>query len=210
MKHLFTKYSALFLLTSAMLSLALAACGPSPQATADATAPLQQPTTVAQPADNGYPAATSGQETGQADGYPPPAPTTAVDSGPYPPPTLAPPTPVQSYPEQLAENTPENGILFAFERPIAAGDTVIRGVGPAGVEISVMNVTFMGELVATTTIDDDGRFEVTVPALEPGIRLGLTADIQGSDLEQRIVPGEGAVSMPQVGYFYDSVVIFAE
>lgn len=99
---------------------------------------------------------------------------------------------------------------FAFERPVNAGDTVIRGVGPAGLEIRVVNVTFMGQEIATTTVGNDGRFEVEVPALESGVRIGLTADVEGTDLEQQVVPGEGAMGMPQVGYFFDTIVITDE
>lgn len=189
--------------------LALAACGPAPETpTAE---PVQQstatqPASEAEPQNNGSDAA-----AGQAEeGYPPPAPTTAVVDGPYPPPTRVAPTPMSSYPDPEVESEPENGVAFAFDRPIRAGDTVIHGVGPAGLQISIVNVTFMAEEIATTTVGDDGRFEVTVPALEPGIRIGLTADIEGRDLAERIIPGEGEIGMPQVGYFFDSIVITAE
>ena len=139
------------------------------------------------------------------EGYPPPQPTTAVADGPYPPPTLENPTAASAYPEP--EATLEGGIEFSFERPINVGDTVIRGMGPAGLEVKIINITFMGEEIASTRIGDDGRFEVDVPALEAGIRIGLTADIEDSDLEEQIVPGDGAVNVPQVGYYFDSIVL---
>ncbi len=87
------------------------------------------------------------------------------------------------------------------------GDTIIRGVGPAGLEVKIINVTFMGEEMATTTVESDGTFEVEVPAWEAGVRIGLTADIEGTDLEERIIPGEGAMGVPQVGVYFDTIVL---
>lgn len=212
MKFAQTKAVIPVLLLCSLFLVALAACGPAP-ATPDAATdtPSQQATATSPSPDDGStednPDATNGEGE---EAYPPPAPTAAVSDGPYPPPTVAIPTPVTSYPEPEPVNTPENGVAFAFERPIGPGDTVIRGVGPAGLEVRVVNVTFMGDVMATTTVGDDGQFEVTVPALEPGVRIGLTADIEGTDLADRIVPGEGALGVPQVGYFFDTVVIVAE
>ncbi len=200
MIHKSVNFRVLILFTL-LLMLATAACGPAPEAE-------QPPTVTAQGPEqqDGYPAPTAGEE----ESYPPPPPTAAVNDGPYPPPTAPPPTAMLSYPEPEIMNTPEGAILFAFERPVAAGDTTIRGVGPAGLAIQILNVTFMGQEMASTTIGDDGRFEVSVPPLEPGVRVGLSADLEGTELGQRIWPGEGALGLPQVGYFFDTVVIVAE
>jgi hypothetical protein len=115
-----------------------------------------------------------------------------------------------SYPPPEATATTEGGILFAFDRPVKAGDTTLSGVGPPGLEVKILNVTFMGEEIASTRVGDDGHFQIEVPALEPGIRIGLTADVEGSDLAGQLRPGEDPVNIPQVGYFFDSVIITGE
>lgn len=213
MEKLRVKHFALSLVSIIMIALTLTACGPAaptPEAATDEPAPPAPTQAVGGEEESivessdGYPAPSTVQENEEA--YPAPSPTapTAQGDEPYPPPTPVMPTPVTSYPDP--EPTPEDGIPFAFERPIETGDTVIRGVGPAGLEISIINVTFMGEEIATTRVGDDGQFEVEVPALEAGVRIGLTADIEGTDLEEQIIPGEGARSVPQVGYFFDTIV----
>lgn len=163
----------------------------TPESTSAAALP--SPTT----ADSGaypYPVATAtATVTESGDGYPPP-----------PPPTL---TPITSYPAATA--TPI-GTVLAFDRPLAAGDTMVSGVGPAGLEVTIRNVTFMNEELATTTIDEEGRFEATVTPLPAGVRVGLTADVEASGITETVLPAEGAVNVPQIGYFYDSFVIPSE
>jgi hypothetical protein len=61
---------------------------------------------------------------------------------------------------------------------------------------------------ATAVVNEDGTFTVPVAPLPAGIRIGLTADVEtiGLTLED-IQPGEGEISVPQAGYFYDSYVM---
>lgn len=212
MENLRVKHLALSLVSVIVFTLALAACGPAaptPEAATDEPAqpnPTQvignEEQAIDGPSD-GYPAP---EVQSEGEGYPAPSPTApaAAAGESYPPATPVAPTPVTSYPE--AEGPREDGIEFAFERPISAGDTVIRGVGPAGLQISIVNVTLMGEEIASTQIGADGQFEVEVPALEAGVRIGLTADIEGTDLDDQIIPGEGSRNVPQVGYFFDTIV----
>jgi hypothetical protein len=124
---------------------------------------------------------------------------------PYPP---LPPTPVpqsDEYPDPVAD---EDLILFALDRPILPGDTTISGQGPPGLFILVRNLTFMGETIGTATIDRDGRFEMSVSPLTANIRIGLVGDIEASEYEMDdIRPGPGEFSLPQIGYFFDTVLI---
>jgi hypothetical protein len=112
--------------------------------------------------------------------------------------------PVDAYPP-TEEPT---GILFALDKPIAAGAESVSGVGPPDLTVYILNVTFMGEQMGTAVIGDDGRFSVPVDPIQPGIRIGLTADVTTIGLtEEDILPGDGEIGVPQVGYFYDSFVI---
>lgn len=121
-------------------------------------------------------------------GYPPPAPTST--SAAYPAPGEA------------------TGVPLTLNKPIQAGAESVSGVGPPGLTVYIMNITFMGDQMGTAVVNDDGTFTVPVAPIEPGIRIGLTADVTTIGLtEEDIQPGDGQIGVPQVGYFYDSYVI---
>lgn len=124
-------------------------------------------------------------------GYPPPQPTAYIPSA------------SDAYP--VVETNP--GIALMLDKPIAVGATTVSGVGPPGLTVYLMNITLMGEQLGTAVINNEGRFSMQVGPIQPGIRIGLTADVTTVGLtEEDIAPGEGAIQIPQVGYFYDSFV----
>jgi hypothetical protein len=134
------------------------------------------------------PATTSNTPIPSEDGYPPPQPTIM---------------PADSYPPA----DEETGIPFTLDKPIAVGAESVSGVGPPGLTVYIMNVTFMGEQMGTAVVDDNGRFSVPVEPIQAGIRIGLTADVTSIGLTgEDIQPGDGAIQIPQVGYYYDSFV----
>lgn len=123
----------------------------------------------------------------------------------YPPPRIV-NTPVIAYP---APGETASGTLLALDKPISEGDTVVTGVGPPTLAVYLLNITFMGEQLGAAVIGEDGTFSIEVNPLPAGIRVGLTADVASSSLNpEDIRPGEDQISVPQVGYFYDSYVIF--
>jgi hypothetical protein len=177
-----------------IIVLVLAGCGPS-EATptvddeSDET-PISYPAPEIEQNEvqNGYPAPT--QTAVQDQGYPPPSPEVFVED-PYPDP----------------KNPPE-GSLLALNKPIQPRDGIITGVGVPGLTIFIINVTAMGEPLGSGVIDEDGTFSVDVGDLESGVQIGLTADIESFGLlSDDIIPGDGEISIPQVGYFFDSVVV---
>ena len=136
---------------------------------------------------------------------PPPVPEPIIDpDAAYPPPQEL-PQPPEAYPGSTDE---AEGIILSFERPIKPGSTAVTGDGPPGLFIYIMNVTLMGKLEGSGNIGDDGRFSINVSPLEENIRLGVSTDnaIQGLP-EVNVRPGEGEFNVPQVGYFYDTVVV---
>ncbi|MCP4360740.1 MAG: hypothetical protein GY796_22255 [Chloroflexi bacterium] len=178
----------LILLTFVLL---LAACGNEDTSTPTPVTPDQQEV-------ESVPSPSPDTGTSQ-EAYPPP--TAVVTPETYPPPTAV--APQIAYP---ALNP--NAILLAFDRPVQSTDTAVTGVGPPGLTIYVLNMTFMGEELGSGVIDSDGAFSIPVTALQPGTRVGVTADVTTVSLtEDDILPGEGEMSMPRVGYFYDSVVL---
>jgi hypothetical protein len=174
------------------LWLLVAACrsqGPSMVSTATAL-----PTTEAEELPD-QPAVTEATDPA----YPPPPPATAA-GGPYPPPS---PTFTirDAYP--ATEEEPP-GILLALERPVHSGDTTIRGVGPAGITVFVRNITQMGADIGQATIASDGTFTIQATSLQANTRIGVTTT---ASVPEGIRPGEGALNVPQVGYFYDTVLV---
>ena len=129
-------------------------------------------------------------------------PVTSRDA--YPPLTLI-SEPVEAYPVRTIN---ESATLLAFDKPVLSVNTVVTGVGPPNLYIYILNITFMGEELGSGVIDEDGVFAITLSELPMGVRIGLSSDINTIGLtEEDIQPGENAISIPQVGYFYDSYVI---
>src|SRR5829696_1994561 len=72
----------------------------------------------------------------------------------YPPPPAATIAPAEGYPAAVA--TPSVSLLL--NKPIAAGAETVTGLGPPGLTVYVMNITFMGEQLGTAVVADDGTF----------------------------------------------------
>lgn len=128
-----------------------------------------------------------------SDVYPAPQPTLKV---------------IDTYP---VESDDSNKILLAMDKPISTSDSEITGVGPAGLNVSIVNITFMGEFLGSGVIEEDGTFAIEVENLQSGIRIGLAADVSSQGLsEDDIKLGDGAISVPQIGNFFDSAILSDE
>jgi hypothetical protein len=126
------------------------------------------------------------------------APETAY---PAPPPTIQ---PRLAYPDPAIEAAKP---LLALNKPVQVGDQNVTGVGPPGLTVELTNITFMGELLGIGVIDQNGTFSIPVDPLPSGIRIGLSADVSPLGLTpEDFQLTEGTISVPQVGYFFDSVV----
>lgn len=125
-------------------------------------------------------------------------------------------TPAAAYPlpevapqlETGYPSTNSGATLLAFDKPIQPDDTVVTGVGPAGLTVYILNITFMGAELGSGVIGNDGTFAIQVGELQRGTRIGLTADITTIGLtEADIQPGNEEMAMPRVGYFFDTFVL---
>ena len=180
----------------------------------DTPAPAAEETTAPTPQQEAAPSVAAEEEA-----YPAPAaeatPAAEEEGEAYPPPQAEAAAEEVAYPmlAAVAETSRIPIVPFAIERPVAAGSTVIRGAGPAGVPIIIVSVTFMGEVLGEGVIGEDGTFEIAVPKLETGNWIGVAlADLTGSDFTfEDFYPtgfyGEGAAQVPQVGFVYDSVTV---
>lgn len=121
----------------------------------------------------------------------------AVDSVPTP--DADPPVPVS-----------RNAVKFQIDRPVKAGATIVTGSGPAGVPISIVSVTTMGDELGIGVIGPDSRFSIAVAPLADNVRIGVgLGDLSGTDFtadefNADVYKGSEALLVPLVGYFQDT------
>jgi hypothetical protein len=186
----FSKSSKIFFLLLLTLAFILAACGPAEEENNNSND--NGSTTI--PSQEGYPVETMVQDGS----YPSPLDASggeAFDS---------------SYPPPVASDKP----LFALDLPLTAGDTTVSGQSPESLPLAIVDVTFGGVILGTGVSDDDGRFSIPVTALTEGHRVGVTITeiepgITFEEIAEQYFPyrGEGFMNTPNVGIFYDSVIV---
>lgn len=115
------------------------------------------------------------------------------------------------YPNNTETASPD---AFRLQKPIYAGTTQVRGTGPAGVPIFLMDITKMGLPLAETVIDANGQFVFDLPAaLEANHRIGiLIGGLEGTqwkpeDFYPRRYYGDEARQIPQIGFFHDTALV---
>ena len=100
------------------------------------------------------------------------------------------------------------GERFLIDRPVKAGDTVVKGNGPKGMPIVLYDLTRMGVELGSTTIGEDGRFTIKVEPLTGNTRIGIQpADYNEAIWADKTLLGPGAQAMPMVGAFVDTVLV---
>jgi hypothetical protein len=148
-----------------------------------------------------------------------PAPVSATANPAYPGPSAKipgyadPAYPVPSAPTQNP-GTKVKLTPFKFDTPIVEGVTTVTGVGPAGVPIILVDVTFNGQIVSEATITPDGKFTFSVtPPLEKGHRLGIAlGDLKetpwvDTNFDDPGFQGKGPQLVPNVGFFFDTSMV---
>lgn len=113
-----------------------------------------------------------------------------------------------------ASESDEDVVAFELARPVVPGSTAVTGQGPAGVPILIVDVTMGGNVLGMGTVRNNGTFRVEVSSpLEARHRIGLAlGNLEGTtwdadDFRDEGYYGSGALSVPQVGFFYDTVSI---
>lgn len=114
----------------------------------------------------------------------------------------------------MATSTAPNVEPFRLDTPIVEGATRVSGSGPAGVPIVLHDITLGGVLLASSAIDTNNEFEFQLDEpLERGHRIGIAlGDLSGTRWEQddfsnESYYGERALSVPQVGFFFDTSMV---
>mgnify|MGYP001085550308 CR=1 FL=1 len=127
-------------------------------------------------------------------------------------PLTSPPSPVSTPQEE--NNAPSDVHRFELDKPLRVGDRRIVGTGPAGVPVMIVDVTLGGEVLGTAVVGDDGVLSVELnQGLQARHRVGLAlGNLDGTDwvltdLQSEKYYGDEALSVPQVGFFYDTFFI---
>lgn len=148
-------------------------------------------------------------------------PYPAPDSGSYPAPEndwIGPAIGSQRdggdpYPAPAQEPTIE-GVRFAIDRPLRAGQTTVTGAAPENTFVILSDITYAGQTLGEGQSDENGRFSIVVSPLTGGNRVGLSVStLQGSQSMAEVVQeyypyrGEGYIEVPNVGVFFDSALV---
>jgi uncharacterized lipoprotein NlpE involved in copper resistance len=119
--------------------------------------------------------------------------------------------PIESYPiESEWPDSINKGPDFKIDEPIKGGQTRITGNGPAGIPITLINVSTGGTLLGETTIEQDGSFNFNLQQpVESGHAIGLQlGDISGTDLNQNdFIYNDTYYDRPIVGILFDMVTV---
>lgn len=100
----------------------------------------------------------------------------------------------------------KQGPVFTIDKPVLTGATEVTGSGPAGVPIRLVDVTEVGLELATTTIDENGRF---VFRLAEGLPAGHSVGLQIGDLtgtpfsEEDFLYSDTYYDRPYIGVLFD-------
>lgn len=190
-------------LAGALFSI-LVACGPPPTPEADETVTGEATSALAPETQ-----ATDSPAPGAEEGYPAPG-TNAEEAYPVPEATE-----VSAYPPPTTEDAAGGPLGPVFElEPAQAGDTTVSGVGPANLQLAIVNVTLAGEMLGTARSDEEGQFSIPVEPLTEGYRIGVsiipqdgTSNAQEVGQEYFSYRGDEYMNIPNIGVFFDTIIV---
>jgi hypothetical protein len=115
--------------------------------------------------------------------------------------------PQDPYPSPINEND-SSTVKFRLNS-IFEEDTKVTGLGPNGTPIEVVDITF-NEVIGSGVITEENSFSIElarpiVATRVIGIRLSIPKDAD-TWLDLWELRGENARSIPNLGYFFDSVI----
>jgi hypothetical protein len=207
-----------FLAGLLLLAFALTSCsGPSPVQT------IQPETSAAANPSYPEPAATNAiNNPGQRTVYPPPLAT--LDLSSYPAPTessqgnaessINPAYPAPPPSPTINVGTPVKLAPFKINKPLVAGMIEITGSGPAGIPITLADITTYGDVMGEATISNDGTFSIKLgKPLEVNHWVGLTySDLRNTkwvsaNFDDPGFRGDSPQLIPLVGFFFDTAEV---
>jgi hypothetical protein len=96
---------------------------------------------------------------------------------------------------------------FEITEPLTPGDTVVKGTGPQGVSIRIVDISLVGEEIGNGVVRDDGTFVIEVnPPLVIRHRIGIAlVSVEGTDWDSSLfIQGKNCVDIPMVGVLLDT------
>ncbi|MCP4535521.1 MAG: hypothetical protein GY832_00070 [Chloroflexi bacterium] len=127
---------------------------------------------------------------------------------------LQPDSPIVTPPSDAPTPPPVSEVVpFQLDKPLQEGDTRVTGTGPADAPIRLEDVTFAGRFIAAGQIEKDNTFELVLSEpLEAQHRVGLTVDVAGTswtieDFQSPEFNGDGALQIPQIGFYFDTAMV---
>ncbi len=115
-----------------------------------------------------------------------------------------------SYPVSEGDPDDQAGPVFTIAEPVAGGDTVITGTGPAGVPIILVDVSEVGLPLGETVINEDDTyiFNLETP-LQSGHSIGIMlGDLTGTDLDENdFIYSDTYFVRPLIGILFDMVFV---
>ena len=114
------------------------------------------------------------------------------------------------YPINEPETSFIQGPEFKIDEPVAEGDTIVTGIGPANVPIKLVDVSEVGLNISETVIGTDGVFEFTLEEpLESGHTIGLQlGDIENTEFsEGDFIYSDTYYERPLIGILFDLIVV---
>jgi len=115
--------------------------------------------------------------------------------------------PAGMYP--ISTTYPNKQFIF-IEKPVTNKDKSVKGKGPAGLPLILVDVSLVGELLSETTVDLKGNFEFILERpLEVNHTIGVQlGDLQGTDfLETDFTMSSLFYDRPLVGILFDLVSV---
>lgn len=117
-----------------------------------------------------------------------------------------------SYPAPQNEN-PQNyklGPDFKIERPVISGAKTINGTGPIDVPIKLIDVSNMGEELAFTKIDKEGKFSFDLSSpLSKNTTIAIQlGDVNGTKFDPSdFFYSPNYIDKPMIGILFDMVIV---
>jgi hypothetical protein len=118
--------------------------------------------------------------------------------------------PESGYPIRDIDPEFPQGPKFTINSPVSHLDQFVRGTGPVGVPIKLVNVSEVGLVLSETVIQSDGTFEfVIVEPLVSGHMIGIQlGDISGTNFnEEDFLYSDTYYERPFVGLMFDMVTV---
>lgn len=115
--------------------------------------------------------------------------------------------PVGIYP--ISTTNPDQQIIL-IEKPVTSKDKSVKGKGPAGLPLILVDVSLVGELLDETTVNSEGNFEFILDKpLEANHTIGVQlGDLQGTDfIETDFTTSSLFYDRPLVGILFDLVSV---